>query len=88
MDNSKQTDEIEESYDDIKILSEEEKIKLNEQNKRLIPVHKAKQLEINAQKYWDLFFKRNETKFLKIVDGQHVNSLIYYQMMKMNEKYY
>lgn len=48
-----------------KALTDDEKQKLTEQNKRLIPEFKARQLEAQAQKHWDLFYKRNETRFFK-----------------------
>lgn len=47
------------------ILTEEQKLKLVEQNKRLIPEFKANQLEKDAKKHWDLFYKRNENRFFK-----------------------
>lgn len=46
-------------------LSTEDEIKLKEQNKRLVTPFKVQQLEINAQKHWDLFYKRNEDRFFK-----------------------
>lgn len=48
-----------------KELSLEEKAKLEEQNKRMVPEFKANKLEIDAQRHWDLFYKRNETRFFK-----------------------
>ncbi|CAD7076661.1 unnamed protein product [Hermetia illucens] len=48
-----------------KQLSEEEEAKLQAQNSRLVPEFKARQLELQAQKHWDLFYKRNETRFFK-----------------------
>lgn len=48
-----------------KNLSVEELARLDQQNSRLVPEFKAKQLEQNAQKHWDLFYKRNETRFFK-----------------------
>lgn len=48
-----------------KQLSASEIIKLEEQNKRLVPEFKANKLEIDAQRHWDLFYKRNETRFFK-----------------------
>lgn len=48
-----------------KELSSEELVKLEEQNKRLVPEFKANKLEIDAQRHWDLFYKRNETRFFK-----------------------
>lgn len=49
----------------IKELSAEEKQQLEKQNSRMIPASKATKLEREAQKHWDLFYKRNETKFFK-----------------------
>lgn len=49
----------------LKSLTEEDKIKLNNQSTRLVPEFQANQLEQNAQKHWDLFYKRNETRFFK-----------------------
>ena len=48
-----------------KDLTDDEKIKLERQNSRLVPEFKANQLELNAQKHWDLFYKRNDTRFFK-----------------------
>lgn len=48
-----------------KCLTEEEKQQLERQNSRLIPEFKAEQLEKNAQKHWDLFYKRNDTRFFR-----------------------
>lgn len=50
---------------DTKILTEEENVSLQSQNSRLVSEYKACQLELNCQKYWDLFYKRNETRFFK-----------------------
>lgn len=52
-------------YTTTKLLTDEEKHKLIAQNSRLVPSHLATQLERNARKYWDLFYKRNETRFFK-----------------------
>ncbi|KAJ6629256.1 tRNA N(3)-methylcytidine methyltransferase METTL6 [Pseudolycoriella hygida] len=48
-----------------KSLTEDEKQKLASQSSRLVPEYQANQLEKNAQKHWDLFYKRNETRFFK-----------------------
>lgn len=48
-----------------KCLTDEEKQKLRAQNSRLITEFKAVQLETNSQRNWDLFYKRNETRFFK-----------------------
>uniref|UniRef100_A0A1A9WI37 tRNA N(3)-methylcytidine methyltransferase n=1 Tax=Glossina brevipalpis TaxID=37001 RepID=A0A1A9WI37_9MUSC len=50
---------------DEKTLTSEEKEKLLNQNKRLVSDFKALKLEAEAQKHWDLFYKRNETRFFK-----------------------
>ncbi|KAM7343197.1 tRNA N(3)-cytidine methyltransferase METTL6 [Cochliomyia hominivorax] len=67
MENSETNDQL---IEDIfttteKALTDDEKQKLTEQNKRIIPEFKARQLEAQAQKHWDLFYKRNETRFFK-----------------------
>ncbi|XP_037948239.1 tRNA N(3)-methylcytidine methyltransferase METTL6-like, partial [Teleopsis dalmanni] len=48
-----------------KCLTDEEKQRLHEQDKRLVSDFKAKELELQAQRNWDLFYKRNETRFFK-----------------------
>ncbi|XP_034477331.1 tRNA N(3)-methylcytidine methyltransferase METTL6 [Drosophila innubila] len=48
-----------------KELSASEVVQLEEQNKRMVPEFKANKLEIDAQRHWDLFYKRNETRFFK-----------------------
>lgn len=48
-----------------KSLTDEEKLLLQRQDSRLVPEYKAKQLELNCQKHWDLFYKRNESRFFK-----------------------
>lgn len=45
-------------------LSAEETAKL-QQDKNLVSQFKQNKLEIEAQKNWDLFYKRNSTKFFK-----------------------
>ncbi|KAL4719062.1 hypothetical protein ACJJTC_015401 [Scirpophaga incertulas] len=49
----------------LKELSEEEKQLLEKQNSRMIPEAKATKLERDAKRHWDIFYKRNETKFFK-----------------------
>lgn len=46
-------------------LTTEQIAQLNAQNSRLVPEHQANNLEKNAQRHWDLFYKRNSTKFFK-----------------------
>ncbi|XP_057293080.1 tRNA N(3)-methylcytidine methyltransferase METTL6-like [Hydractinia symbiolongicarpus] len=47
-----------------KSLSDKEKIRLKE-DKVLVSPFKQNKLELEAQKNWDLFYKRNSTKFFK-----------------------
>jgi methyltransferase-like protein 6 len=47
-----------------RILTEDEKIKL-EKDKSFISEFKRTKLEKEAQKNWDLFYKRNSTHFFK-----------------------
>lgn len=49
----------------VKVLTDEEKICLEEQNKRMVTNFQAQKLELEARKHWDLFYKRNETRFFK-----------------------
>lgn len=46
-------------------LTQDEKIQLEHQNSRLVTDFKANQLELNARKNWDLFYKRNDTRFFR-----------------------
>lgn len=46
-------------------LSGEDWEKLKKQDNRLVSPFQAEQLEKNAKKHWDLFYKRNETRFFK-----------------------
>ncbi|XP_011190912.2 tRNA N(3)-methylcytidine methyltransferase METTL6 [Zeugodacus cucurbitae] len=48
-----------------KSLTDEEKSRLEAQNHRLVPEFKAQKLEEQAQRHWDIFYKRNETHFFK-----------------------
>lgn len=54
-----------ERSENVKVLSPEEIEKLAEQNKRLISEKNAIKLEVDAKRHWDLFYKRNETRFFK-----------------------
>lgn len=49
----------------VKVLSDEERVRLEEQNKRMVSEFQARKLETEARKHWDLFYKRNETRFFK-----------------------
>ncbi|XP_050507065.1 tRNA N(3)-methylcytidine methyltransferase METTL6 [Diabrotica virgifera virgifera] len=51
--------------DNTKTLSESEIQNLKLQNSRIISEYKANQLELEAKKHWDLFYKRNENRFFK-----------------------
>lgn len=48
-----------------KHLTLEEMQLLEIQNSRLVSEYKASQLELNARKHWDLFYKRNDNRFFK-----------------------
>ncbi|XP_050302591.1 tRNA N(3)-methylcytidine methyltransferase METTL6 [Anthonomus grandis grandis] len=48
-----------------KTLTPEESRALEYQNSRVVSDHKANLLEIQAKKHWDLFYKRNETRFFR-----------------------
>lgn len=61
---SKMSD-IWESLKGPKVLSNEEQQMLEKQNSRLVSEFKANQLEANAHKHWDIFYKRNDTRFFK-----------------------
>ncbi|KOB66186.1 Uncharacterized protein OBRU01_21493 [Operophtera brumata] len=67
-----ETDEVERIGDNgdifvhrLKALTEEETQRLASQNSRLIPEAKAARLEREAKRHWDIFYKRNETKFFR-----------------------
>ncbi|XP_035776137.1 tRNA N(3)-methylcytidine methyltransferase METTL6-like [Anopheles albimanus] len=51
--------------DRTKTLTEAERALLEEQNKRMVTEFQALKLEREARKHWDLFYKRNETRFFK-----------------------
>ena len=46
-------------------LSEEQRAQLDKQNSRIVSEFEASKLEREAQRNWDLFYKRNETNFFK-----------------------
>ena len=48
-----------------KRLTQEEMAKMRAQNSRLVSEFRANQLEREAKKHWDLFYKRNDTRFFK-----------------------
>ncbi|XP_071860658.1 tRNA N(3)-cytidine methyltransferase METTL6 isoform X1 [Bombus fervidus] len=48
-----------------KKLTQDEIEKMQAQNSRLVSEFRANQLEKDAKKYWDLFYKRNDTRFFK-----------------------
>ncbi|XP_041973866.1 tRNA N(3)-methylcytidine methyltransferase METTL6 [Aricia agestis] len=49
----------------LKELTDEEKQRLEAQNSLVIPETKAARLEKEAKRHWDIFYKRNETKFFR-----------------------
>lgn len=48
-----------------KALTAEEEEKLRYQNSRLISAYQANKVNIESKKHWDLFYKRNDTRFFK-----------------------
>lgn len=48
-----------------KLLTPQEIDRMKAQNTRLVSEFRANQLERDAKKHWDLFYKRNETRFFK-----------------------
>jgi len=48
-----------------KRLTLEEIDRMRAQNSRLVSEFRASQLERDAKKHWDLFYKRNDTRFFK-----------------------
>jgi methyltransferase-like protein 6 len=46
-------------------LTDEMKQTLDKQNSRIVSDFNANKLEAHAARNWDLFYKRNETKFFK-----------------------
>lgn len=48
-----------------KRLTPEEIDRMRAQNSRLVSEFRANQLERDAKKHWDLFYKRNNTRFFK-----------------------
>lgn len=51
--------------DEQRVLSEEEQHKLKKQDETIASEFKRLKLEAEAQKNWDLFYKRNETRFFR-----------------------
>ncbi|XP_026468181.1 methyltransferase-like protein 6 [Ctenocephalides felis] len=58
-------DEDEVAFTKARELTDEEKLKLTQQDTRLVSSFKANKLEIDSKKNWDLFYKRNDTRFFK-----------------------
>lgn len=48
-----------------KRLTPEEINRMKAQDSRLVSAFRAEQLERDAKKHWDLFYKRNDTRFFK-----------------------
>uniref|UniRef100_A0A1B6MLP3 tRNA N(3)-methylcytidine methyltransferase n=2 Tax=Graphocephala atropunctata TaxID=36148 RepID=A0A1B6MLP3_9HEMI len=61
MDSGSQSD----STIETKPLSNEEKAKLNQQDSRLVTEYLANKINTESKKHWDLFYKRNDTRFFK-----------------------
>ncbi|XP_024083734.1 methyltransferase-like protein 6 isoform X2 [Cimex lectularius] len=53
------------SFADTKTLTDQEKKILENQDSRIVSDFVAKKIEAEVKKNWDLFYKRNETKFFK-----------------------
>lgn len=49
----------------VKRLTSEEIDRMKAQDSRLVSQFRANQLEKDAKKHWDLFYKRNDTRFFK-----------------------
>lgn len=49
----------------VKNLNQDELNKIKAQDSRLVTKFQAEQLEKNAKKHWDIFYKRNEGRFFK-----------------------
>jgi hypothetical protein len=49
----------------VRTLTTEEEELLKRQDTRIVSDFKQRQLEAEARKHWDLFYKRNSTKFFK-----------------------
>ncbi|XP_066249683.1 tRNA N(3)-methylcytidine methyltransferase METTL6 [Euwallacea similis] len=57
--------DIIEEFHTAKELSPQETTLLKSQNSRLVREYKANLLEVQASKYWDQFYKRNERRFFR-----------------------
>ena len=51
--------------DEQRVLSDKEKKRLEKQNETIVSDFKRMKLENDARKNWDLFYKRNETRFFR-----------------------
>ena len=63
-------------------LSEEDKKKLAD-NSKIVSEFKQKKLEKEAQKNWDLFYKRNATNFFK---DRHWTTAEFEELLSLCEK--
>ena len=63
-------------------LSEEDKKKLAD-NSKIVSEFKQKKLEKEAQKNWDLFYKRNATNFFK---DRHWTTAEFEELLNLCEK--
>lgn len=66
-----------------KQLTEEEIVKMRAQNSRLVSEFRANQLEKDAKKHWDLFYKRNDTRFFK---DRHWTTREFDELLNLNTK--
>lgn len=65
-----------------KQLTDDEKTKLAAQNSRLLSSFQANKLEVEAKKNWDLFYKRNTTKFFK---DRHWTTREFFELINIPE---
>lgn len=50
---------------DLVVLSKQDQITLDKQNSRMVSLFKAQEIEKNAKKHWDIFYKNNGNRFFK-----------------------
>lgn len=66
-----------------KRLTPEEIDRLKAQNSRLVSEFRANQLERDAKKHWDLFYKRNDTRFFK---DRHWTTREFEELLDLGDK--
>lgn len=67
----------------VKTLTEDELQRIKVQDARLVPEFKANVLEKDAAKFWDLFYKRNESRFFK---DRHWTTREFVELLDENSK--